>query len=107
MTFDEVRAIGLTLPQVTDGTSYGTPALKVKGKLLVRLRDDIDAIVLPMPFDRRDELIAENPDTYFITDHYAPYEYVLAHLARLNAAQVRDLLGVAYRLVTKPRNVIA
>ena len=107
MTFDEVRAVGLTFPQVTGGTSYGTPALKVKGKLLVRLRDDIDAVVLPMPFDRRDELIAEDPDTYFITDHYAPYEYVLARLARLNAAQARDLLGVAYRLVTKSKNCIA
>ena len=103
MTFDELRAIGLTFPQVTDGTSYGTPALKVKGKLLVRLRDDLDAVVLPMPFDRRDELIAEDPDTYFLTDHYVPYEYVLARLARLNEVQIRDLLGISYRLVTKAK----
>lgn len=38
--------------------------------LLVRLRDDVDALALPMPFERRDELINEHPDTYFITDHY-------------------------------------
>lgn len=103
MTFDDVRAIGLSLPHVTEGTSYGTPALKAKGKLLVRLRDDIDAIVIPMPFDRRDELIAEDPETYFITDHYLAYEYVLARLERLNAGQVRDLLGVAHRLVMAPK----
>ena len=101
MTFDEVRAVGLTFPHVIDGTSYGTPALKVKGKLLVRLRDDIDSIVLPMSFDSRDQLIAEDPETYFITDHYAAYEYVLARLARLNPGQLRDLLGVSYRIVTK------
>lgn len=95
--------MGLALPHVTDGTSYGTPALKAKGKLLTRLRDDINAIVIAMPFDRRDELIAEDPDTYFITDHYLAYEYVLARLERLNADQVRDLLGVAHRLVTAPK----
>lgn len=103
MTFDEVRAIGLTLPGVTDGTSYGTPSLKVKGKMLVRLRDDIDALVIPMPFQRREELMAEAPETYFITDHYLAYEYVLAGLARLDAGQVRDLLGIAHRVVTAPK----
>ena len=101
MTFDEVRAIAFTLPQVTDGTSYGTPALKAKGKLLVRLRDDIDAIVLPMPFDQREALMAEDPETYFITDHYLAYEYVLAKLSLLHPHQLRDLLAVSYRLVTR------
>jgi hypothetical protein len=40
VTYDTVRRIALDLPQVEEGTSYGTPALKVKGKLIVRLRED-------------------------------------------------------------------
>jgi uncharacterized protein YPO0396 len=40
MTFDDVCAIALAWPGVERGTSYGTPALKVKGKLLTRLRED-------------------------------------------------------------------
>ena len=32
--FDIVRKIGLALPGVEEGTAYGFPALKVRGKLL-------------------------------------------------------------------------
>ena len=46
MTFDDVRAIALKWPEVTDGTSYGTPALKVRGKLLTRLKEDGESLVL-------------------------------------------------------------
>ena len=38
MTFDDVRKFGLLWAEVEDGTSYGTPALKVRKKLLARLR---------------------------------------------------------------------
>jgi hypothetical protein len=38
MTYDEVVKLALSLPGVEEGTSYGTPALKVRGTLLTRLR---------------------------------------------------------------------
>ena len=34
MTFEHARVIAHQLPGVEDSTSYGTPALKVRGKLL-------------------------------------------------------------------------
>jgi hypothetical protein len=43
MTFDDVRKIALAWPEVEDGTSYGTPALKVRKKMLVRLKEDGDS----------------------------------------------------------------
>jgi hypothetical protein len=97
ITYDVVRRMGLALPNVEEGTSYGTPALKVKSKLFVRLRDDLDAIVLKMPFDRREELMAEEPETYFITDHYLEYPWVLVRLSKLHLDALRDLLQIAYR----------
>ena len=50
MTFDDVRKIALAWPEVEDGTSYGTPALKVRKKLLARLREDNDSLVMPGVF---------------------------------------------------------
>ena len=45
-------------PKSRDGTSYGTPALKVRKKLLVRLREDGDSLVMPgVPQDEREVLI--------------------------------------------------
>jgi hypothetical protein len=41
VTFDDVRKIALTWPEVEDGTSYGTPALKVRKKLLEKLLEKL------------------------------------------------------------------
>ena len=38
VTFDTVRQLGRALPGVEEGLSYGTPALRVRGKLFARLR---------------------------------------------------------------------
>ena len=89
--------MALALPNVAEGTSYGTPALKIKGKLFIRLREDLDAIVLKMPFDQRDELMAAESETYFITDHYREYEWVLVRLSRVRADALSDLLQTACR----------
>ena len=49
--------------------SYGTPAFKVGGKLIARLREDSETLVAGTTFDERGELMAAEPETYFITDH--------------------------------------
>lgn len=107
VTYDAVRRLGLELPGAEESTSYGTPALKVKGKLFVRLHQDRDKIVLPMAFDRREEMMAAEPETYFITDHYREYPYILVSLARVQPEALPDLLNLAYRtaLSAKKRRV--
>jgi len=43
---------------VEDGTSYGTPALKVRKKMLARLKEDGDSLVMPcVPQDEREMLV--------------------------------------------------
>jgi hypothetical protein len=53
-----------------------------------------------IPFDQRDALIAEAPDTYYITDHYVNYPVVLVRLSRVNPDILRDLLNAAWRFVS-------
>jgi hypothetical protein len=47
VTFDDIREMALAWPEVEDGTSYGTPALKVRKKMLVRIKEDGDSLVIP------------------------------------------------------------
>ena len=103
VTYETVRQLGLTLPGAEESTSYGTPALKVKGKLFVRLHQDLDKIVLPVPFERREEMMAADPETYFITDHYREYPYILVSLARVQPDALSDLLNLAYRTALKSK----
>ena len=67
LTFDDVRQIALALPEVEEGTSYGTPAFKVKDKFLSRLKEDGETLVVKIDFDERDILMAANSETFYIT----------------------------------------
>jgi hypothetical protein len=93
MTFDEVRQIALAWPEVEDGTSYGTPALKVRKKLLVRLKEDGDSLVMPgVPQDERDMLVERAPKVFYFTDHYRDYPMVLIRLSKAKRATVEPLM---------------
>jgi len=102
--FDTVRSIGLAFPGVEEGTAYGFPALKVRGKLLACVPANPSAepgsIVVRVDFDDRAELLAEAPDVYYITDHYVDYNAVLVRLSRASREVLRDLLGMSYKFVT-------
>jgi hypothetical protein len=93
MTFDDVRELALAWPEVEDGTSYGTPALKVRKKMLVRLKEDGDSLVVPgVPTDERDMLVENQPNVFYFTDHYRDYPIVLIRLSKAKRAQVESLL---------------
>src|SRR5205823_7717777 len=92
VTYETVRQIGLTFPHREEGTSYGTPALKVKGKLFARLEEDGDSLVVRKPCEQRAEMMEADPETYYITDRYLEYEYMLVRLSRVHPDALRDLL---------------
>jgi hypothetical protein len=103
--FDTVRNIGLALPGVEDSTAYGSPALKVRGQLLACLPANRSAepnsLVVRVDFDDRAELLAGDPDVYYLPEHYVGYSAVLVRLSRVNRDVLRDLLGMAYKFVTR------
>src|SRR5215471_14846148 len=77
VTFVEVTAVAVKLPDVEVSKSYGTPALKVRDKLLARLKEDGETLVLRMDFVARQILTQADPDTFYFTDHYRDYPLVL------------------------------
>jgi hypothetical protein len=95
--FEAIRKMALALDNVEETTSYGTPAFKVGGAMIARLRDDIGALVVRMSIEDRQELMAADPETYFITDHYLEYPYILVNLAHVTPDAMRDLLRGAWR----------
>jgi len=102
ITWDTLREIALRLPGVEDGMSYGAPALKIGGKhLIVRWREDLNAIVVKTMFDEREGLMAEEPEVYFITDHYLNYEWVLVNLATVTPEALEAMIARADQLAGK------
>jgi len=101
VTFKDVRKFALALPNVEEATSYGTPALKVGGKLLARLKEDGESLVVGTTFEEREEMMAADPETYYITDHYLKYPWVLVRLSRVHEDALRDLLSRSWRLARR------
>jgi hypothetical protein len=56
--------------------------------------------MIRVSFDERDALIGEDPDTYYVVDHYKPYPCVLIRLSRVNGDALRDLLGMSWKFMT-------
>src|SRR4029453_17330024 len=93
--FEPVRAIGRTLPDVEETTTWGAPTLKVRGKMFVCMATHKSAepntLVVRMAFDKRDALVADEPDTYYLKEHYVGYPCVLVRLSKVNTDALRDL----------------
>lgn len=103
VTFELIRELAMKHAGVEDGTSYGTRALRVKGKFLARMKEDGQAIVFRISFDERDLLMKTRPDAFYITDHYIGYPAVLMRLAAVSPSEAADVVAMAWRMVAPKR----
>jgi hypothetical protein len=105
VTFDMVRRIGLTLPGVEEGSMYGSPALKLHGRLLACLAinksAEPDTLAVRTGFDERAAQLAEEPAIFHVTDHYLNHPVVLVRMSKITVDQLKDLLRSAWRFVTE------
>lgn len=106
MNWDEVRELGLALPETEASTSYGTPALKVRGKGFARLRESGGVLVVKVDFEERLALLHAEPDTFFVTPHYQDYPCVLVRLPSVDPVELHELLVEAWRM-TAPKRLVA
>ena len=83
---------------------YGSPALKIRGKLLTCIpahkSAEPESLAVSIDFDRRAEFLSVAPDVYYLTDHYVNYPVVLVRLSRIHPDALRDLLDTAWRFVS-------
>jgi len=105
LTYDTARRIALALPGSEEGTSYGTPAVRVGGRFLFRLREDGDTLALRIGFEEREMLIDNDPEAFYLTDHYRDYPAVLVRLSAVRLDTLRAVLEQAWRQVA-PRRLV-
>jgi hypothetical protein len=104
LTWAELCAAAAQLPGIEEGTSYGTPALRVRKKLLARLREGGEDVVLPVDLLDRDAVLQSDPDVFRVTDHYRAHPYVLLRLSTGNIDSALELIEEAWRRAA-PRRV--
>ena len=97
VTFETVREIAARLPGAVEGISYGTPAFRVGKCLFVRQHQDGESLVVKMDRDERAMRIKADPETFYITDHYLNYPWILVRLSTVRRDDLRELLEDAWR----------
>jgi hypothetical protein len=94
--FDKVRRLQPTLPEVEEGTMYGAPALKTRGRMFACMAShrssEPDTLVVRLPVAERDRLIRKDPGTFYVLPHYVGYPCVLVRLPRVSKPILRGLL---------------
>lgn len=105
--YRRVVAMATSFPGVEATRAYGTPCIKVKGKVMARLRTEAEGgLALRCDFPERHMLMQADPRAFYITDHYQDWPMVLVNLAAVNWDAMPGLIEAAWRLVA-PKRVIA
>ncbi len=103
----QICKLARELPEVTEGIWFRTPALEVRGKSFVRLKEDGENVVFMLESVEEQEALCEAMgDIYWITDHYRGYPAVMARLSALTEAECRVRLERAWRQ-RAPKKLIA
>jgi hypothetical protein len=102
-SFDAVKRVGLTLPDVEATIRYdGSPTLKAGGCFMAALAfhhsAEPDTLVVRMDPADREALLEDAPETYYVTEYYERHPVVLARLSHLTTDALHDLLSVSRRL---------
>ncbi|MGE5596661.1 MAG: MmcQ/YjbR family DNA-binding protein [Hyphomicrobiales bacterium] len=101
----DLRRIAFSLPSVIEEPYYGRPSFKVVKTFMATLKEDGETLVLRMSLDERDFWLEQEPDIFFITDHYRNFPSVLVRLPVVDATRLEELLRDAWRL-SAPKKVL-
>ena len=90
-----MRKLLLCMPGVTEKMCFDTPAFYVGGQIFARIKEDGENLVIGTR--ERNKWMTASPDTYYITEHYRNYDYMLVNLEKVNPLELQELLITAWR----------
>jgi len=70
VTWDEVRALALALPEVEEGTSWGNASFRVRAKTFAGMSRHEGAMWTRCDREERALIVASKPDVYRLTPHF-------------------------------------
>lgn len=90
-----IRNTVMEFPGVVEQLCFDTPAFYVNKHIFARLKED--GINLAVHTVEREKWMQKDPQTFFITDHYVKYKYMLVNLERVEPDDLKTLLLAAWK----------
>lgn len=101
---EDVRRIALSLPETVEKEAWSMPTFRVAGKMFLTLPDDESSFAVRCPAHERGELIAAEPDKFWVPPHEAGSNWVRVRLAALDDMdELRDIVADSWRQAAPPR----
>ncbi len=75
--WEQVARFALSLPGTELSTSYGKPAVRVRGKAFVYPGREKGSFAVASPFEEKEFLMESDPGTFWESPHYRGYPAVL------------------------------
>ncbi|MFI6104212.1 MmcQ/YjbR family DNA-binding protein [Streptomyces sp. NPDC051310] len=109
-TADDVRRIALSLPGAAEKLSWGMPTFRAGGpggRIFASLDEDDRVMGVKCPQEEREELIAAEPDKFFLrAGHDDAYAWLRVRLAALDdEEELRSILVDSWRQAA-PRKLL-
>jgi hypothetical protein len=82
------------LPGVSEKPCYSTPGFYAGKKLFARMKEDGETLVVQTY--EREKWMESDPTTFFVTDHYLNYDYMLIVLKTVSPDVLSKLLIIAW-----------
>ncbi|MEV8531816.1 MmcQ/YjbR family DNA-binding protein [Streptomyces sp. NPDC051211] len=105
VTAEDVRVIALSLPGSSEQLAWGMPTFRVGGKMFAALGDDDTTVGVKCPKEDRAELIAAEPDKFFLREgHDDNYAWLRVRLTAVEGtAELRAILADAWHQAAPKR----
>ncbi|SCK45299.1 MmcQ/YjbR family DNA-binding protein [Streptomyces sp. WMMB 322] len=101
---EDVRRIALSLPQTAEKEAWNMPTFRVAGKMFVTVPDDETSFAVRCPRYERSELIAAEPEKFWVPPHEAGTPWVRVRIAALDdLGEMRDILVDSWRQAAPAR----
>ena len=102
--FDLVAEIARVMTDVEEVASPRGRGLKIRGKLVacqaIHKSAEPNSLMVRIGSGEREVLLATEPDTYYLTDHYRGYPAILVRLSKIRRKALRELLEIAAEFVS-------
>jgi hypothetical protein len=95
-SWDSVMAFGLTLPGTEPSTSYGKPAVRLRGKAFLFPGRERGSFAVMAPVEEKELLMETDPETFWETDHYRGYPAVLVRFESTERERIENVIRRAW-----------
>ncbi|WP_228446947.1 MmcQ/YjbR family DNA-binding protein [Streptomyces paludis] len=98
MDAEDVRRTALSLPETLEKEAWSMPTFRVAGKMFVTVPDDGTSFAVRCPRHEREELIAAEPEKFWVPPHEASSSWVRVRIAALeDLDELRDIVEDSWR----------